>query len=181
MSNLFLADFSLRSRYSDYKKRKEENARQKAVIERRSPGITLRDGFTNGAMLGAIAPLSEGVIRTGFTGKSPKNMGKATLAYALGGGLTGAGLNMLLRSPRDLKGEGAKDSKGRRVLHNVGRGALVGAGLAGVGALRLRGRGYRLSDIAGKTFNNVAAGATLGSGGALLGTKLYNRFKKDDQ
>lgn len=175
-----VAEFSIKDRYNAYVEKQIEKDRKKAELERRSPGRTFRKNLIYGSALGAAAPV--GVLATiaGLTGKLPRNAGKYILGKSAAAGVIGAGTSMLLRSPKDLKGEGGRDKKEKRLLKNVGRGALTGAGLAGLSAVTMRGRGYGLKDITGKTLNRIAAGAAVGSGTAYLGTKAYNRVKKDE-
>lgn len=77
------------------------------------------------------------------------------------------------------------EKKERTPLQNLRRqlitGGIAGAGLAGLSALTMRGRGYTKKDFLGKTLNRIGAGAAVGSGTAYLGTKAYNKIKKDEQ
>lgn len=176
---MFLADFSLKDRYNAYIEKQIATNKKNAEEERRSPGRTLRKTALTGALYGSVAPLTTAVVYAGMRGKFPKNAGKHILGKMVTGGLIGSGASMLFRSPKDLKGKGARNKKEKRLLKNVGRGALTGAGLAGLSALTMRGRGYTKKDFLGKTLNRIAAGSAVGSGTAYLGTKAYNRIKKD--
>lgn len=190
-----IAEFSIKDRYNAYVEKQIEKDKKNAEEERRSPGRTFRKNLIYGTTLGAAAPV--GVLATvaGLTGKLPKNAGKYILGKSAAAGVIGAGTSMLLRSPKDLKGEGGRNKKEKRLLKNVGRGALTGAGLAGLSALAMSPRnkqglkalaqgggirGYTKKDFLGKTLNRIAAGAAVGSGTAYLGTKAYNRVKKDE-
>jgi hypothetical protein len=176
-----LANFSLKDRYNAYVEKQLQKDIKNAEEERRNPGRTLRKNAIQSAGLGVVAPLASAITYAGLTGKIPKNTGKHLLGRSLAAGVIGAGAGMLLRSPRDLKGEGARNKKEKRLLKNVGRGALTGAGLASLTALNLRGKGYGKRDFLGKTLNRIGAGAALGSTGAYLGTKTYNKLKKDEK
>ncbi len=193
---MFLADFSLKDRYNAYVEKQIQKDLKNAEEERRSPGRTFRKNAIQTGLLGAATPVGIGLAAKVSGHNLPKNLGKTILARGVAGALIGAGGSMLLRSPKDLKGEGGRNKKEKRVLKNVGRGALTGAGLAGLTALTMRPgnkqglkqlaqgggiRGYSKKDFLGKTLNRVAAGAALGSTGAYLGTKTYNKLKKDEQ
>lgn len=175
-----IAQFSLKDRYNAYIEKQIAKDKKNAEEERRSPGRTFRKNLIYGSALGAAAPVGGLATIAALTGKLPKNTGKYILGKSAAAGVIGAGTSMLLRSPKDLKGEGGRNKKEKRLLKNVGRGALTGAGLAGLSALTMRGRGYTKKDFLGKTLNRIGAGAALGSGGAYLGTKAYNKFKKDE-
>lgn len=182
---MFLVDFSTQNTdiRSFFKTEKEYtnylNSVNRMEKQRRSPGITMRDTALIGAGF-ATLPVTVKALRIVTAGGTPKNWGKNLIGKSAALGLVGMGGNMLLRSPRDLKGEGGRNKKEKRLLKNVGRGALTGAGLAGLSALTMRGRGYGLKDLTGKSLNRIAAGAALGSGTAYLGTKAYNKLKKDE-
>jgi hypothetical protein len=176
-----VANFSIKDRYNKYLDKQWEKDLRDADIENRSPGRTLRRGALQGAAYGALSPIVLAGMYKASLNKLPKNSGKTILAKAVAGGVTGAGLGMLVRAPFDLKGKAGRNKKEKRLLKNVSRATLGGAALGGLSALTMRGRGYGLQDLVGKTANRIAAGAAIGSTGAYLGTKAYNKLKKDEK